>query len=135
VPAQTSKAQVIETINATAHTYEGVPGLIRKYYGITPDGTSLVGIYLWESKAAADAFYTADWVAMVTKRWAALPPRRQEWETPMVVGKRRAAACRRRIEASKTCRQSDNGTAATPAAMCARKQAGHVTCTRPQAES
>ena len=58
--------------------------LIRKYYGITPDGTSLVGIYLWVNKAAADAFYTADWVAMVTKRWAG-PPQRQEWETPMVV--------------------------------------------------
>ena len=38
VPADTSKAQVIETINATAHTYEGIPGLIRKYYGIAPDG-------------------------------------------------------------------------------------------------
>ena len=33
---------------------------------------------------AAEAFYTADWVAMVTKRWAA-PPLRQDWETPMVV--------------------------------------------------
>src|SRR5262245_53904618 len=70
VPTGTSKAQLIETINATAHTYEGIPGLIRKYYGITPDGTSLVGIYLWESEAAANSFYTADWIAMVTKRWA-----------------------------------------------------------------
>ena len=85
VPAHTSKAQVIETIRATAHSYKGVTGLIRKCYGITADGTSLVGIYLWENKAAADAFYTSDWVAMVTKRWAALPPHRQEWETPMVV--------------------------------------------------
>jgi len=84
VPTGTSKAQLIETINATAHTYEGIPGLIRKYYGIAADGGSLVGIYLWESQAAAKAFYTADWVAMVTKRWAA-PPQRQEWETPMVV--------------------------------------------------
>jgi hypothetical protein len=42
------------------------------------------GIYLWESVAAANAFYTPDWVAMVTKRWAG-PPQRQEWETPMVV--------------------------------------------------
>jgi len=84
VPKDTSKAQLIETINASAHTYEGVPGLIRKYYGIAPDGTSLVGIYLWESKAAASAFYTPEWVAMVTKRWAAAP-QRQDWETPMVV--------------------------------------------------
>lgn len=84
VPAGTTKSQLIATINATAHTYEGIPGLIRKYYGIAPDGTSLVGIYLWESKTAADAFYTPNWVALVTKRWAA-PPLRQDWETPMVV--------------------------------------------------
>ena len=85
VPAGTSKTQLVGTINATAHTYEGIPGLIRKYYGIAPDGASLVGIYLWDSKTAADAFYTPDWVATVTKRWAA-PPLRQDWETPMVVG-------------------------------------------------
>ena len=73
VPAGTAKTQLVDTINATAPSYEGIPGLIRKYYGIAPDGSSLVGIYLWESKAAADAFYTADWVAMVTKRWAGPP--------------------------------------------------------------
>jgi len=84
VPAGTSRAQLIETIAATAHTYEGISGLIRKYYGITPDGGSLVGIYLWESAAAASAFHSADWVAMATGRWGA-PPQRQEWETPMVV--------------------------------------------------
>ena len=84
VPAGTTKSQLIATINATARTYEGIPGLIRKYYGIAPDGTSLVGIYLWESKTAADAFYTPNWVALVTKRWAA-PPLRQDWETPLAV--------------------------------------------------
>ena len=38
VPAGTPKAQLVDTINATAHTYEGIPGLIRKYYedGIAP---------------------------------------------------------------------------------------------------
>lgn len=84
VPGGTSKSQLRETIDATAHTYEQVPGLIRKYYGIAPDGGSLVGIYLWESAAAAAAFHTADWLATVTGRWGARP-RRQEWETPMVV--------------------------------------------------
>jgi hypothetical protein len=58
--------------------------LIGKYYGIAPDGGSIVGVYLWDNRAAANAFPTADWVAMVAKRWAA-PPQRQEWETPMVV--------------------------------------------------
>jgi hypothetical protein len=84
VPPGTSKSQLLETINTTAHTYQGIPGLIRKYYGIAAAGDSIVGIYLWDDKAAADALYTPEWVAMVTKRWGA-PPERQDWETPMVV--------------------------------------------------
>jgi hypothetical protein len=80
-------------LRLSTNTYEGIPGLIRKYHGITPDGGSLVGIYLWESVAAANAFYTPDWRAMVTKRWPG-PPQRHEWETPMVVesAKRRLVA-------------------------------------------
>jgi hypothetical protein len=92
VPASTSKPQLIDTINATAHTYEGIPGLIRKYYGITPDGGSLVGIYLWENVAAANAFYTPDWIAMLTKRSAA-----SGMGNTYGRGKRRTAACCRRI--------------------------------------
>ena len=95
VPAGTSKAKLVETIKATAHTYQGIPGLIRKYYGIAPDGQTLVGIYLWETKAAAEALYTPEWIAMGTKRWGA-PPLRQEWETPMVV----ESAARRHVAAA-----------------------------------
>jgi hypothetical protein len=62
VPAATTKAKLVETIHGTAHTYQGIPGLIRKYYGIAPDGQTLVGIYLWQTKAAADALYTSEWV-------------------------------------------------------------------------
>jgi hypothetical protein len=84
VPAGTDKAEIVATIRATAHMYQGVPGLIRKYYGVAPDGNSFAGIYLWENKAIADAFYTLDWIAMVTKRWGSAP-HRQDWETPVVV--------------------------------------------------
>ena len=38
VPAGTAKAQLVETINATAHTYEGIPGLIRNTTGSRPTG-------------------------------------------------------------------------------------------------
>jgi hypothetical protein len=95
VPEGTSKDSLRQTIKATAHTYQGIPGLIRKYYGISDDGKTLVGIYLWESRGAAERLYTAEWVAMVTKRWGA-PPLRQEWETPMVV----EAAEKRLVEAA-----------------------------------
>lgn len=95
VPEGTAKDSLRQTIKATAHTYQGIPGLIRKYYGISDDGKTLVGIYLWESRAAAERLYTAEWVAMVAKRWGA-PPLRQEWETPMVV----EAAEKRLVEAA-----------------------------------
>ncbi len=84
LPAETSKAQATDIIRATAAAYQGVPGLIRKYYGLTSNGDGLVGIYLWESRTAADAFYTDDWKAAAAKRWTATPER-QDWETPMVV--------------------------------------------------
>jgi hypothetical protein len=57
VPEGTSKQDLVNTINASAHTYLGIPGLIRKYYGIAQDGKTIVGIYLWKSKRQADAFY------------------------------------------------------------------------------
>jgi hypothetical protein len=84
VPAGTGKDELVRTINATAHTYQGVPGLIRKYYGIAPDGASIVGIYLWQNVAAANAFYTLRWRSLVEQRWGA-PPQRQDWDVPMVV--------------------------------------------------
>ena len=34
--------------------------------------------------SAANAFHTADWVAMAAKRWA-VTPQRHDWKTPMVV--------------------------------------------------
>ena len=84
LPAGTTKDAVIAAIKATAHVYEGVPGLIRKVYGLAPDGGAIAGFYLWQSEAAANAFYTPAWRAMVEARWGA-PGQRQDWDTPMVV--------------------------------------------------
>lgn len=66
-----------------ADRYLGVPGLIRKYFGFTEDARSVIGIYLWESKRDADAFYTEDWMAGVTERWGSVP-RRDDWVVPVV---------------------------------------------------
>ena len=66
-----------------AGTYLGVPGLIRKYFGFSEDARSVVGIYLWETKYDADAFYTDEWLAGVTERWGAAPVK-QEWIVPVV---------------------------------------------------
>jgi hypothetical protein len=58
---------------STAPKYLGKPGLVRKHYYITEGGDRAGGIYLWESKAAAEACYTCDWKAMVTEKYGAPP--------------------------------------------------------------
>ena len=67
-----------------ADMYLGVPGLVRKYFGYSEDGRTVVGIYLWQSKADADAFYCPDWIAGVTSRWGVMPTK-SEWHVPQVV--------------------------------------------------
>jgi hypothetical protein len=84
MPAGHSAAQIEDLFAKTADIYIGVPGLVRKYFGHSDDRLAVVGIYLWETKAQADAFYSPDWVAGVTNRWGSMP-HKAEWVIPQVV--------------------------------------------------
>src|SRR5688500_10712049 len=84
MPPSSSAEQITALFAKTAHLYLGVPGLVRKYFGHSEDRLSVVGIYLWESKAHADAFYSPEWVAGVTSRWGSMPDK-TEWLVPQVV--------------------------------------------------
>ena len=49
-PAQPmTLAQARETFLSTAPKYQGMPGLIRKYYVVSEDGRRAGGVYLWAS--------------------------------------------------------------------------------------
>lgn len=58
---------------STAPTYQGVHGLIRKCYVLSQDGRTAGGIYLWKSRADADAMYTESWKAFVRGRYGSEP--------------------------------------------------------------
>ena len=83
-PAGLSKERADELFAQTAQIYVGVPGLVRKYFGYSEDGSTIVGVYLWRSKADADAFYSPKWVAGVRSRWGVMPAK-SEWYVPQVV--------------------------------------------------
>jgi hypothetical protein len=83
VPPQLTEPAIRSQFAAVAENYLDVPGLIRKYFGFTEDAASVIGIYLWSSKEAADAFYSPEWIAGVTERWGAMP-RKDEWVVPVV---------------------------------------------------
>ena len=56
----------------SAPRYRAAPGLVRKYYLFGEDGSG-GGVYLWESREAAERMYTADWKKMIADRYGTAP--------------------------------------------------------------
>ncbi len=69
---------------STAPRYQSQPGLVRKYYVLSEDGMTAGGVYLWQSRQAADAMYDDAWRAFVTQKYGA-PPQLVYMESPVVV--------------------------------------------------
>lgn len=72
LPKRTQE-QAITGGTGSAPTYRGLAekGLIRKDYLNGDEGTG--GVYLWESREAAEAWYTDELVASLTERFGAKP--------------------------------------------------------------
>lgn len=68
-----SRAEAIAIFRSTAPTYRGVPGLIRKTYLLYPDGVTVGGVYLWQTRADAEAMYSDDWRAFVRGKYGCEP--------------------------------------------------------------
>lgn len=58
---------------STAPKYQNVPGLIRKYYLLSPDGCTVSGVYLWNSREEADGMYTESWRSLVREKYGTDP--------------------------------------------------------------
>lgn len=54
-------------MKASIPQYEKLPGLIRKYFTIQPDGFG--GMYLWKDRASADAWFNAAWCERVKQTY------------------------------------------------------------------
>ena len=58
---------------STAPAYQGVPGLFRKHYVLSQDGRTAGGVYLWNSRAEAEAMYTEAWRVFVREKYGTDP--------------------------------------------------------------
>ena len=47
LPQKTTLAEITKTFQGTAPKYRGIPGLLRKNYFMSEDGTRAGGIYVW----------------------------------------------------------------------------------------
>lgn len=69
---------------STAPKYLGVTGLIRKYYMLSEDGSTVGGVYLWNSREEADAMYTEGWRSFVREKYGT-DPTVSYMDSPVVV--------------------------------------------------
>jgi hypothetical protein len=84
LPANINSADAAELFRGSAPKYQGVAGLLRKYYLFDPESRTGGGCYLWESREAAERVYTAEWRKMIAERYGA-QPEISYFETPVVV--------------------------------------------------
>ena len=73
LPKRWTVEEAAAVFKSTAPKYLGKTGLVRKHYYLTEAGDKAGGIYLWKSKADAEACYTPEWRAMVTAKYGAAP--------------------------------------------------------------
>lgn len=66
-----SKEAAIKAAKASAPTFVEAPGLIRKYYLNGDEGGG--GVYLWESRQAAEAWYNDNWWVRAEKTFGVRP--------------------------------------------------------------
>jgi hypothetical protein len=73
LPKPITRDEARTTFLSTAPKYQGVAGLVRKVYVLSQDGSTAGGIYLWNSRADAEAMYTESWRAFVREKYGTEP--------------------------------------------------------------
>ena len=64
---------LIEKFQARRALYDGMSELYFKAYWIDEDRGEYGGFYLWESREAAEALYTPEWIERATAHYGSRP--------------------------------------------------------------
>jgi len=73
LPEPMTREEARRAFLSTAPKYQGVAGLFRKYYYLAQDGKTLGGVYLWNSRAEAEAMFNENWRAFMRDKYRADP--------------------------------------------------------------
>jgi Putative mono-oxygenase ydhR len=73
LPSPITLAEATRRFESSAPKYQNLPGLIRKYYIRSEDGRIAGGVYLWQSRQAAERVYDDEWRTRVEKLYGAKP--------------------------------------------------------------
>jgi hypothetical protein len=84
LPKPITREQARNIFMSTAPKYQGMAGLVSKRYLLSEDGAAVGGVYLWNSKAEAQAVYTEAWRAYVREKYGT-EPTVTYFDSPVVV--------------------------------------------------
>lgn len=84
LPKPMTRDEAQQVFSTTAPRYRDLPGLIRKYYVLSEDGGTAGGVYLWQSRNAAEKVYDNDWKKFISDKYGS-EPRITYFETPIIV--------------------------------------------------
>ncbi|HJU15399.1 MAG TPA: YdhR family protein [Stellaceae bacterium] len=72
LPPSIDQQACAEHFRKIAPGFRTVPGLVRKQFIYAEDGWA-GGVYLWESRAQAEAFYSGPWLQGIRERYGMDP--------------------------------------------------------------
>jgi hypothetical protein len=84
LPKPITRDEARSIFMSTAPKYREVPGLVRKCYVLSEDGGTAGGIYLWKTRADAEAMYTESWRDFVRAKYGT-EPSVTYFDSPVVV--------------------------------------------------
>jgi hypothetical protein len=61
LPSAITLEEATRRFESSAPKYQNIAGLIRKYYVHSEDGRVAGGIYLWQTRQAAERLYDGEW--------------------------------------------------------------------------
>jgi hypothetical protein len=83
LPTPMSRADAADWFESGASVYQQIPGLQRKHFLLGDDGATAGGVYLWETRDAADSFYNDTWRARLAGKYG--EPTVEYFESPVTV--------------------------------------------------
>lgn len=83
LPPGLSREAIIEHMQHTIPVYKGRPGLVRKYLCMKPEEGWGCGVYLWETREQAEAFFAV--AREMIRKQTGSEPEITLLETPIVV--------------------------------------------------
>ena len=63
----------VEKMRTTVPKYEGLDGLVSKFYLLSGNNERAGGLYLWESISKANDWYTPEWYDYMKRAWGEAP--------------------------------------------------------------